>query len=323
MDLLVALTSSAPALIVLDDLHWAQHPTLRLLEHVVRSPRLERLCIVATARNAPNDRTDAFARAFPTIARLHAVDRVDIEPFDEGGVRRFVASATGTLPENLPRSLEAVVQQLTELSAGNAFFLTESWQQLLDSRHLRHEDGRWSLGPSQASEAPRSVREMVSHRLTRLADRARRVVQLAACSGVSFDVHVIARRRAPASTTSWTPWQKAPPPGSSETSALDERHSSTRWCVSRSKTHLPASDRARCHLALATGLLDTGDAEPTVLARHFTAAVPLEPPSTAVHYARLAAQRSIETVSFDDAIGSVARRFDGRGRRPGPSGHLR
>jgi hypothetical protein len=55
---------------------------------------------------------------------------------------------------------------------------------------------------------------------------------------------------------------------------------------------LPTSDRARCHRAVANALLATGDAEATVLARHFTAAVPLEPPSTAVHYARLAAQRS-------------------------------
>ncbi len=302
VDLLVGLTSSAPVLIVLDDLHWAQRPTLRLLEHIVRSPRLERLCVVATARDAPNDRTEAFARAFPTIARLHGVDRVDIEPFDEGGVRRFVASATGTLPENLPRSLEAVVQQLTELSAGNVFFLTESWRQLLDSRHLRHEDGRWSLGPSQASEAPRSVREMVSHRLTRVADRARRVLQLAACSGVSFDVHVIGR----AAHTGVDHVLDAVAEGTAAGLLRDVGpgraafvHALVRQSIEGS---LPASDRARCHLALATGLLDTGNAEPSVLARHFAAAVPLEPPSTAVHYARLAAQRSIETVSFDDAI---------------------
>ena len=192
MDLLAAMTVSAPVLVLLDDLHWAQRPTLRLLEHVVRSPRLERLCLVAAARDAPSDRTDAFASALPTIARLHGVERVNVEPFDEVGVRRFVASATGTLAESLPGSLEPVVHQLTELSAGNAFFLTESWQHLLDSRHVRCDDGCWTVCPSQAAETPRSVREMVGQRLARLDDRARRALQLAACGGSTFDVRRIA-----------------------------------------------------------------------------------------------------------------------------------
>ena len=32
-------TASAPLLIVLDDLHWADRPTLQLLRHLIRSPQ--------------------------------------------------------------------------------------------------------------------------------------------------------------------------------------------------------------------------------------------------------------------------------------------
>ena len=302
VDLLAAMTVSAPVLVVLDDLHWAQRPTLRLLDHVVRSPRLERLCLVAAARDAPSDRTDAFASALPTIARLHGVERVDLEPFDEVGVRRFVASATGTLAESLPGPLEPVVRQLTELSAGNAFFLTESWQHLLDSRHVRCDDGCWSVCPSQAAETPRSVREMVGQRLARLDDRARRALQLAACGGSTFDVRLIAAAAGAGVGQVLDAVDEAIGAGLLRdlgAGRVGFVHALVRQSI---EDALPTSDRTRCHRAVANALLDTGDAEATVLARHFTAAVPLEPPSIAVHYARLAAQRSIDTVSFDDAI---------------------
>ena len=53
-----------------------------LLEHLMRSGRLGRLCIVATARDEPSDRTEAFVTSLGSWARLPGAERVSIARFD-------------------------------------------------------------------------------------------------------------------------------------------------------------------------------------------------------------------------------------------------
>ncbi|MEA3215580.1 MAG: hypothetical protein QOJ19_1736 [Acidimicrobiia bacterium] len=309
VDLLVALNGRGPVLFVLDDIHWAQRPTLRLLEHVLRSGRVDRLCVLATTRSTPSDRTDAFSDALSTLVRLPGVERVELERFDEMGVRRFVANVTGTLAETLPRPLEAVVRQLVERSGGNAFLLAESWQHLVDTERVRRENRQWAVGVLHASDTPRSVREMVSHRVARLPDRARRTLEVAACVGMSFDVRIIARaaHEDVDSVLSFA----ADAVGAGLLAELSPGrfgfvHSLVRQSLEDS---LSTIDRARHHLAVAAALHTRGQGEAAILSRHYAAAVPLEPPSTAVRYAREAARRSLQTVSFDDAIAVLHNAF--------------
>lgn len=318
VDLLVAATEVAPVLVVLDDLHWAQRPTVRLLEHLLRSGRLGRLFILATARNEPSDRTEAFVTSVGTWSRLPGAERVGVVPFDDIGIRRFVANATGALAESLPAPLEPVVDQLVERVGGNAFFLVESWQQLLDSAQVRRLGDGWFVGLADTGDTPRSVREMVDQRVARLDPTARRALELAACIGGSFDVRLLAA----AAQINVGDVLEVVAQGSAfgllravSPAQAGFLHALVRQSIEASLT---SGQRARHHLAVAHALIDAGGAEPALLARHFAAAVPLEPPATAVGYARQAAQSSIETVSFDDAIAvlrDVERVIDDDGAR--------
>lgn len=300
--LLVAAGKVAPVLLVLDDLHWAQRPTVRLLEHLLRSDRLERLCILATARDESGDRTEAFITSAGRWSRVPGVERVDVEPFDEASIRRFVANATGTLVESRPPSLEPVVRRLLERTGGNAFLLAELWQHLIGTGQVRRVDDGWFPSLTNSEDTPRSVREVVSQRMARLAPADRVTLELAATIGDSFEsrllaaaaritvadaLDLVARGQALGLVAEVAPTRAA------------FVHALVRQSIVAS---LAPGDRARHHLAVAQALLDMGRTEAALLARHFAAAVPLEPPSTAVRYARQAAQSSIETVAFDDAI---------------------
>lgn len=302
VQLLVAATEVAPVLVVLDDLHWAQRPTVLLLEHLLRSGRLGRLCIVVTARDEPSDRTEAFVTAVDAWNRLSGAKRVGVAPFDEAGIRRFVASATGTLVESLPAPLEPVVRHLAERTGGNAFFLVESWQQLIDNAQVRRLDDGWLADLAGTGDTPRSVREMVDQRIARLGPAARRALELAAAMGESFEIRLLAAAARitvadamdiVARGTDFGLLKAVSPARAGFVHAL------VRQSIEASST---SGDRARHHLAVANALLDAGGAEAALLARHFAAAVPLEPPATAVRYAREAARSSMETASFDDAI---------------------
>ena len=50
--LLAAISASHPTLVVFDDLHWADQPSLLMLRHVARSSESARLCIVANYRDS-------------------------------------------------------------------------------------------------------------------------------------------------------------------------------------------------------------------------------------------------------------------------------
>ena len=302
VDLLVGLSGVGPVLVVLDDVHWAQRPTLRLLEHVLRSGRLERVCVLATARDTTGDRTGAYVDALPTLARTFGVERVNLERFDEAAVRRFVANATGTLAETLPGQLEAVVRQLAERSNGNAFLLAESWQHLVNTRRVRRDGGRWNVDVLHSHDTPRSVREMVHQRVARLRDGARGTLEVAACVGQTFEVRLVSAATQESVESVLTDVAEAVDAGllvELGPGRFAFLHALVRQSLEDS---LSPSDRAHHHLAVARALEARGDGEAAVLARHYAAAVPLEPPATAVRYARQAAGISLETVSFDDAI---------------------
>lgn len=300
--LLAAATQVAPVLVVLDDLHWAQRPTVRLLEHVLRSDRLERLCVVATARDEPSDRTEAFLTSVGLWSRLPGVERVGVDPFDEVGIRRFVANATGTLVETLPAPLEPVVHQLVERTGGNAFLLAELWQQLIATNRVHRVDEGWVVGSATTSSTPRSVREMVDQRMARLGSSSRLMLELAATIGESFEVRLLAAAGRVEVAEVLDLVAQGVAFGLLREASLTQAafvHALVRQSIESSQN---SGDRARHHLAVAHALLDTGRAEAALLARHFAAAIPLEPPATAARYARQAAQDSIETVAFDDAI---------------------
>ena len=71
------VTAEQPQLIVLDDLHWADRPTLLLLQHFARELPRTRALVLCTYRDTELSRTHPLSE---TLAELNR----------EGGFQRFV-----------------------------------------------------------------------------------------------------------------------------------------------------------------------------------------------------------------------------------------
>ena len=71
-----AAASAQPLVLVLDDLHWADKPSLRLLQHLMRSVSDARLLIVGTYRDVELDRNHPLAEAMTTLRRHRSYERV-------------------------------------------------------------------------------------------------------------------------------------------------------------------------------------------------------------------------------------------------------
>src|SRR5262245_50732790 len=80
--LLAQASASRPIVVILDDLHWADKPTLLMLRHVVRSSDPARLCVVGTYRESELARTHPLAEMLVDLRREPMVTRISLRGLD-------------------------------------------------------------------------------------------------------------------------------------------------------------------------------------------------------------------------------------------------
>lgn len=189
--LLALVSQSAPPLLVLEDLHWADLPTLELLTRLLTSPRSWRMMLLCTCR------TDGLAghhRLLELLADLHrepdtlrltltGLPRADIADL----LRGIDDVPVGTADDDLVDRLEAT-------TGGNPFFITELTRGLDEAGALETHDGRLSLtdGVDVTAHLPVSISETLDRRLARLPDDVRRCLGVAAVIGDVFDLKMLA-----------------------------------------------------------------------------------------------------------------------------------
>ena len=171
-----------PMLIVLDDLHWADEPTLLLLEHVAEALAGTPVLILGTYRDVELEVGRPLARAIEDLRRGGLASRMSLRRLDEKGVAEMLRGLTDDQPP-----AELVHAIFTE-SDGNAFFVEEVFRHLLEEGRLLDVAGRWRTDVSVAEfEVPESIRLVIGRRLERLSEAGRKLLTAAAILGRVFD----------------------------------------------------------------------------------------------------------------------------------------
>jgi DNA-binding winged helix-turn-helix (wHTH) protein/tetratricopeptide (TPR) repeat protein len=170
-----------PMLLMLDDLHWADRPTLLLLRHVMRSARTGSFAIVATYRESELDRTHPLAETLITIRRERGTTRLVLHGLKITHVKALVNSIVGP---NAPSQLPQVVLDSTD---GNPFFATEMLQHLKETGAIASLSGmtgrKIEIGDIGLSEG---IKEVIGQRLSRLTEACNRVLSIASIVGREF-----------------------------------------------------------------------------------------------------------------------------------------
>ena len=84
---------------VLEDVHWADPPTIQLVRHLTRFGAAARMLLVVTFRDVEAEMTAELAGTVADAARLEGVTRLRLAGLDGGEVAEFVRLATGAEPE--------------------------------------------------------------------------------------------------------------------------------------------------------------------------------------------------------------------------------
>ncbi|HEV7752916.1 MAG TPA: BTAD domain-containing putative transcriptional regulator [Baekduia sp.] len=168
-----------PLLIVVDDLHAADAPSLLLLRYLARQLGASRILVVAATRDVDPLPGPALADALAELAREPVTRRISLAGLSEREVARYVEQTAPSITSS------ALIAALHQETGGNALFVGEFVRLLVADRANAH--------PPVALTIPLSVREVIGHRLARLSDACRRTLVLASVLGREFAVEALAQ----------------------------------------------------------------------------------------------------------------------------------
>lgn len=178
---LLRLAQAVPepgAVVVLEDLHWADPETLAVLEYVADNARDVPLVVVATVRlhEAP-----AVQELVTALEWRRSAEVVDLQPMPDHDVAAVAHACLGAEP---PAELVSWLQQY---SAGYPLFVEEMLADLRDSGVLAQQGERWVLTAPAAVVVPRPFARSVEGRLAAAGPLGREIAGAAALLGVDFD----------------------------------------------------------------------------------------------------------------------------------------
>ena len=177
---------STPIVLVFEDLHWADEPTLLLMQHIAQILSATPLLLIGTYRDVDLEVSRPFAKTLEAMLRQKQATRISLRRLAVEGVEAMLAAMSGQTP---PPSLARVVFAETE---GNPFFVEEIFQHLAEEGKLFDETGKWRPGlRADQLQVPEGVRLVLGRRLDRLGADARRVLTTAAVIGRSFNLRLL------------------------------------------------------------------------------------------------------------------------------------
>lgn len=190
------LTSNAaehPVLVVVDDLHWADRPTLQLVRHLLRSQGPEGFLIVATMRDTHSDWSADFEDVLVDFLRLDGVcHSVHLGGLDAAAIAAAVASRAAAIASTheLTEAEQArLVGWLERYTGGNPLFLDS----LLDAADIGELVDR--VGAPDAvggGSVPDAIVAQVRPSYRRLGREAQELVAVATVEGHHFRRDVLA-----------------------------------------------------------------------------------------------------------------------------------
>ncbi len=176
-----AVSVEHPAAVLLDDLHWADASSLKLLHHLAHQTRDERVFILSTYRDVEIGRQHPLEATLRDLTREGLVQRIEVRRLDREGTRALVAT---TMDE------QEVSDEFTELvhrrTEGNPFFVQQVMRMLVERGDVYREAGRWERKEIGEIEVPESIRSVVGQRLERLSEETQAILRDAAVLGQIF-----------------------------------------------------------------------------------------------------------------------------------------
>lgn len=184
------IAKDRPIVVHLDDLHWADAPTLEMLTYILRALNDDRVLIIGTYR--PEDIVEQehpLRKILKSVKKESLVHEISLKRLDKKRTRSVIHSVfedsafTDRFTDSIYRETE-----------GNPLFILEVLKLLKDENIITRHDTGWRLA-SDAVEirVPKSITDVILRRLRRLDREEREIIDMAAVEGLSFQSDALAQ----------------------------------------------------------------------------------------------------------------------------------
>jgi class 3 adenylate cyclase/predicted ATPase len=309
--LLLELAERQPVLFILEDLHWTDPSTLELINLLMDQSPAASVLMLLTCR--PHFQPSWSHKSYLSEVTVHRLSHTQVE--------QIVAGITDgkTFPAD-------VLQQIIAKTDGVPLFIEEMTKAILESGQLKVVDGHYELTRSFSTFAiPTTLQDSLMARLDRLVT-AKAVAQYAAVIGRQFSYallqvvsqldEVTLQRELGRLVEAEIVYQRGVPPQATYTF----KHALIQDAA---YTSLLKSTRQHYHqriaLVLEEQFPETAEAQPELLAQHYTEAGLTE---QAVHYWQHAGQKAIERSAYVEAIAHLRRGLELLQTLPETTGRL-
>jgi predicted ATPase/DNA-binding winged helix-turn-helix (wHTH) protein len=172
-----------PLLIILDDLQWADTPSLQLLQFLAYELREARVLILCTCRDNGLARHHPLKQTLGELSRSEIYQRLTLQGFS---IREIIAYIEHVASHPKLQSLAVLLRQKTE---GNPFFVKEIVRALMQHNRFTEtsDPTAWPL------PVPYTVNETISYHLAALSSTCVRVLTIAAVIGRTFTPTILAQ----------------------------------------------------------------------------------------------------------------------------------
>jgi DNA-binding winged helix-turn-helix (wHTH) protein len=188
-DALATIASESPLLLVLEDLHWADHSTVDLISALARGRSATKLMVIGTFRPVDVAFSDHPLKTVKQDLLIHRlVSELPLEPLGEKEIALYLA---GVSPD------AAVSKDLVALlhwhSDGNPLYMVGALENMAQRGFAARENGIWRLKvPVEeiALEVPENLRAMIEMQIERLTAEEQLALEAASINGVSSSASV-------------------------------------------------------------------------------------------------------------------------------------
>ena len=299
-----SVAQSQPLVLVLDDLHWADRPSLLLLQFLARelAPfQSGRLLVVGCYRDMELSRQHPLSETLAQLSRSASggFQRVLLRGLDYEETSRLIKASAGIEPTT------GLVEAIYSHTEGNPFFMTEVIRLLSESGELAA--GR--SGSPEGLRIPEGVRDVIGQRLNRLSERCNEVLATASAVGREFDFKLLSNligddtedRVLEAFEEALAARIIEEPPGTIG------RYQFTHALIQETLVQeLSTTRRARLHARVGQALEElygaTAQAHAAELSHHFSEAELVLGPDKLVQYSLLAGEQALATSAYEDAL---------------------
>ena len=296
------LTSVAPLLLILEDLHWVDPSTLDLISAIARRRLPAKLMIIGTYRPAEVAISRSPLKGLKRELLVHNLcTDIPLERLEEGEIAEFVAQEFPGMPSGLSHLI-------FRHSGGNALFMVAVLQDLQKRGLIARNEKEWTLTKHMAEVAitvPETLQEMLEGQFEELGEIERVVLECASVAGEHFSLSAVTHMSGMSAEEIEDVCEAVSERGqfiqsvnklgnSGETGCYEFRHSLYRQAIYGAMSDLR---RSRLHRTLGKALVELGATDKPELASQ-----------VALHFER-GGENKFAAKYLQKAAGNASRRF--------------